>query len=272
VKYYEILDLRTNHVLLSTTDRDEADRALKALVADGQAWDDLDLVEVAEEHRLSLMVRDYESAARKFMAEDKGRAYLSFRTLADAQAAPVAVVSVEGDYGGQIYATCPAKLVRCTEGRLRRLAEELEVEARGTGYVGGAQVLYEPRPVGAGIAGGMGGGHIIDGVWVHEGIRQLGWAAAVEAILRGTRDDLPRPRPEVPDDVRSGILRAYDERIDVFCHVFGFPQPDYLRTMHRDEWLRREHAVVPPPANYRRWYSSTYRVIAREAGRPSFRL
>jgi hypothetical protein len=38
--------------------------------------------------------------------------------------------------------------------------------------------------------------------------------------------------------------------------------------MHRDEWERREHAAVPPPTTYKRWYPSTYRAIAREVGRP----
>jgi hypothetical protein len=81
----------------------------------------------------------------------------------------------------------------------------------------------------------------------------------------------PPPHPEVPDEVRAGILRAYDERIDVFCYVFGFPQPDYLRTMHRDEMKRRELAVVRPPTNFRRWYSATVRAIVRETRRPVFR-
>lgn len=269
--HYEVIDLRTNNILVSRTDRDEGQRAFDGFVAQGWTWEDLDLVEVGAGYRQSLLIREYESGARKMMTEYHGKVYRSFRTLAEAKAAPVAAVSVEGDYGGQIFATCPVKLVGCSEVRLRRLAEELEAEVENTNYVGGAQVIYEPLPVGAGVSGGMGGGLVVDGVWVHEEIRQLGWAPAVEATLRGTRDDLPPPSPEVPDEVRAGILRAYDERIDVFCYAFGFPRPDYLRSMHRDEELRREHAVVPPPTSYRRWYPSTYRAVARAAGRPSVR-
>jgi hypothetical protein len=161
--HYEVVDLRTNRVLLSTTDRDEAERACYGFVADGRSWHDLDLVEVAEDQRHSVLVRIHESPLRKSMAEHRGQTYRWFYTLAEAQAAPVAAVSVEGDYGGQIYATCPAKLVQCTEERLYRLAEELEAELWATDYLGTVQVLYEPLPVGAGIAGGKGGGLIIDG-------------------------------------------------------------------------------------------------------------
>lgn len=102
---------------------------------------------------------------------------------------------------------------------------------------------------------------------MHEEIQQLGWAAAVERILFGVQEDLPDPDPQVPPEVRAGILRAYDERIDVFCHVFGFPSPDDLATLHLHEWERREAAVVPPPQHDTRWYSSTYRAVARQEGR-----
>lgn len=267
--HYEVIDLQANHVLLSVHGQDEGIRAVRALVANGRAWDDLDLVEVTDQRRRSVLLRSYESAVRSMMAESQGQPYRAFRTLAEAQATPVAAVSIEGDYGGQIFATCPARLVRCTEERLRRLAEELETRTNATAYAGSAQVVFEPLAIGARVAGGMGGGIVVDGVWVHEEIRQLGWASAVEGILLGNQEELPPPRPDVPVDVREGILRAYDERVDVFCRVFGFREPEYLRTIPVDERRRREQAIVPPPKSYRRWYPSTLRAVVQEAGRPS---
>jgi len=36
------------------------------------------------------------------------------------------MVIFEGDYGGQIYATCPASLVRCSEETLQGLLRDLD--------------------------------------------------------------------------------------------------------------------------------------------------
>jgi hypothetical protein len=263
VPTYRVIDLPADAVLLETTDHDQAMAEVRRLEADGRAWDDLDVVDV--EKNKSLLLRSHQSAARTFLAESKGRVYRSFRTLAEARDAPVAAVIVEGDYGGQIFATCPASLVACTEERVRRLAEELETRVNATTYAGSAQVLFEPIPIGGGVAGGMGGGGVIDGVWVHEEIRQLGWAEDVEAILLGRAAELGDPHPIVPAEVREGVLRAYAERTDVFAHVFGFQGPDYLMKMHRDEWKRRQDAVVPPPRDYTRWYPSTLRAVLAES-------
>jgi hypothetical protein len=263
VTTYRVIDLRTGEALLETSDRKKALAAVNRLQGEGRSWDDLDVIDV--EKKTSLLLRSYESAARSFLAESKGQVYRSFRTLAEAKAAPIAAVIVEGDYGGQIFTTCPASLVGSTEERVRRLAEELETRTNATTYAGSAQVLFEPIPVGGGVAGGMGGGIVVNGVWVHEEIRQLGWAEDVEGILLGTIEQLRVPRPVVPREVREGVMRAYSERLDVFAHVFGFPFPDHLRTLKWDEWQRRMNAVVPPPQDYKRWYPSTLRAVLAEA-------
>jgi hypothetical protein len=265
VPMYRLLDLTTGAVLIETPDRDEGSAALARLQVEGRSFDELDLVDM--ESGASLLIRGHQSAARLMMAESKGDTYRSFRTLAEAKAAPVAAVIIEGDDGGQIFATCPAALVRCSEDRLHKLAAELETRLNATEYDGSAQVLFEPIPVGRGVAGGMGGGGVIDGVWVHEEIQQIGWQAAVEGILLGTQDELGEPLPTVPWEVRRGVLRAYREKTDVFCHVFGIEGPDYLGKMHVDEWRRREAAVIPPPSDYKRWYPSTLRAVLAELKR-----
>lgn len=246
---------------MDTDDRDEVFAELRRLETEGRAQDELDIVHGDEG---SILLRPGQSAARSMMAESGGRTYRSFRTLGDAKAAPIAAVMIEGDYGGQIFATCPVRLVGCSEERLRSLAEELETRTNATDYAGSAQTIFEPIPVAGRVAGGMGGGRVVDGVWVHEEIRQLGWAPAVEGIILGTFEDLGDPRPLVTRAVRDGVLRAYSERIDVFAHVFGFDSPVHLRTVSYREQRRLQDLVVPPPADYAYWYPSTLRAVLAE--------
>ncbi len=60
------------------------------------------------------------------VADAHGRPYYPLRSLAEAQAAHDGMVIFEGDYGGQIYATCPASLVRCSEETLQGLLRDLD--------------------------------------------------------------------------------------------------------------------------------------------------
>jgi hypothetical protein len=55
---------------------------------------------------------DHESALRRMLA---GSSYQAFPSLAEAKATPEAAVVMEGDEGGSIYFTCPARLVECDE-------------------------------------------------------------------------------------------------------------------------------------------------------------
>ena len=213
------------------------------------------------------LLEEHESGIRALIAESHGQPYRSFHTLKEAQAAPVAAVILEGDYGGQIFATCPARLVRCDEARLRHLSKELELLLWDTDDTDGAQLYLEPVAAGHSVAGGMGGGRVVDGVWTHEEIRQLGLDHAIRDIFQNRRNDLPHPNPAVPDDVRTGILRAYDERLDVLCGIFGFAEPDYVTTLPFEERARRQDAVIPPGTTWTRWYPATIREVARRAGR-----
>jgi hypothetical protein len=118
------------------------------------------------------------------MAGAQGEPYVAFDSLEAARAAADGVVVLEGDYGGQIYMVVPARLVRCREEDLRTLLMRLDSHAWKD--PAGARVYYERRPVGAGVGGGMGGGRVIDGVWLHPDLRALEAVAA--AVVRGKHD------------------------------------------------------------------------------------
>ena len=140
-------------------------------------------------------------------------------------------------------AMAPASIVGCSEDRLQRLAFELSTLAWPGNSKDSISVLFEAASPGAGVRG------------------------AIQEVIRGARNDLPPPPPTVPDEVREGVLRAYRERVDVFCPVFGFPGPPHLGKVHLDEWRRRQDAYAPPPPTGR-WYWSVYRAIAKQAGYP----
>jgi hypothetical protein len=263
---FEVVDLRSGKVLHAGEDREAATDALQRHQEDGVPFDSLDLVRVDGGTRQSQLVREHQSAARLMMAEAAGQTYRSYQNLAEAVADPDAAVIIEGDYGGQILVTAPLRLIDCTEERLNRLAQELENLTWPENGGDSQAVLFEPAPVGTPVAGGMGGGVVMEDVWVHEELAQLGLASAIRAILRAERQELPEPDPDLPAEVRDGILRAYDDRADVFSHVFGFPAPTYMASLNIAERQSREAAYAPPPTKYTRWYWSTYRAVARRAG------
>ena len=114
-----------------------------------------------------------------------GVPYEPLHSLDEAREVPDGVVVLEGDNGGQIYVVCPASLVRCSDASLKQLLDDLDVIAwppdgdpRGTG------LSYERHTVGEGIAGGMGGGLVTDGVWIHEEFEDAGLRPGIEAVLR----------------------------------------------------------------------------------------
>ncbi len=110
-------------------------------------------------------LQEHESPLRSMMAEAGMISYHPLRSLEEARSYDDGVVVLEGDDGGQIYAVCPARLVSCSSETLRQLL--LDLDARIWKDASMARMYYERKPVGAGIAGGMGGGNVAEGVWVH---------------------------------------------------------------------------------------------------------
>ena len=129
------------------------------------------------------------SPLRFMMAEAAGVPHARFDTLEAAKRAPDAVAVMEGDYGGQIYFTCPVRHIRCTSNSLKQLLDDLDECLWGD--PDGAGLYYEVGTPGSGVAGGMGGGTIIDGVWLHERLGHL--RPQVEEVIAGTRERIEAP-------------------------------------------------------------------------------
>src|SRR5689334_19711825 len=113
----------------------------------------------------------HHSQVRSMMAEASENAYTAFTTLAAAREHSGSVVIFEGDYGGTIYLTIPVREVVCGETALKQLL--FDIDAMYWSDPHGARVLYEVVPAGAGVAGGMGGGQVVDGLWLHPKIAAL---------------------------------------------------------------------------------------------------
>lgn len=71
----------------------------------------------------------HESGLRRLISEAAGAGYQALKSLTEAQAAPDGVVILEGDDGGQVYLTVPARLVRCSEQTLATLLADLDARA-----------------------------------------------------------------------------------------------------------------------------------------------
>ncbi|MFN8524276.1 MAG: hypothetical protein U0821_14345 [Chloroflexota bacterium] len=123
----------------------------------------------------------YESGVRRLMADADGSEYRAFPSLTEARDSAEAVVVFEGDYGGQIYVVAPVAYVHCDEVALSRLLAD--IDALKWNDSDGARVFFERRAVGEGGAGGMGGGVVVPGVWVHSELRPL--RGAIVARLAG---------------------------------------------------------------------------------------
>ena len=88
--------------------------------------------------------------------------YVFFTSLEEARKHRNAVVIFEGDTGGQIYLTAPVKDIHCSVPELESLLKDID----GFGW-GDGEMYFEIRNTGEGVAGGMGGGIVTDGVWLH---------------------------------------------------------------------------------------------------------
>lgn len=74
-------------------------------------------------------------------------------------------VVFHGDDGGQIYITCPAKQVKCSERELKEILHK--VDARYWNNPRTADVYFEHARPGHGVPGGMGGGLLDVKLWIH---------------------------------------------------------------------------------------------------------
>lgn len=114
-----------------------------------------------------------------------------YKTLEQARSDQSAALVMEGDSGGQIYLTCPVARIGCEPEALENLLIELDSFAWGDGET----FFIKHLPIGSHVAGGMGGGAVIDGVWLHEDFENLHLRPAVEQIVFGIRPWVAVPSP-----------------------------------------------------------------------------
>ena len=99
------------------------------------------------------------------MAESQGRQTRAYQSWAEARTDPDAAIVISGDDGGTIYLTVPLRLTRCSAEPLAQLAAELDALVWDDPSM--LEITVEHLPVGSGVAGGTGGGLVIDDVWLH---------------------------------------------------------------------------------------------------------
>jgi hypothetical protein len=143
----------------------------------------------------------HESALRSIWARAHGQEYQAFPSLDEAGKHPHAAMIMEADSGGQILVSCPVSLICATEQALRLLLCDLENVSWGGGFDANQHepsdesgIYYEPLPPASGIAGGMGGGAVTDGIWVHRWLdAELMLREQIEAIILGKQARLTLP-------------------------------------------------------------------------------
>ena len=104
---------------------------------------------------------------RQFIAEVDGLPFTSYRSIEDARRDPDSAAVLSGDYGGTIFLTVPVRLLGCSLAALETLVSDLDAVTWMSGDLTIATVSLERHAVGTGVAGGDGGGVVIDGVWTH---------------------------------------------------------------------------------------------------------
>lgn len=135
---------------------------------------------------------EHASPLRSLIGEATESSYTSYASLADASRDAQGTVILEGDDGGQIYVVVPARMVACSQARLEQLLRDLDAIAWACNDGWGAHLVFEQLAPGSPVAGGMGGGRLTAGVWVHPTLVELGIAAEIAAVLAGTAARLPR--------------------------------------------------------------------------------
>ena len=128
---------------------------------------------------------EYMSDVRYIASHAHGTEYKPINNYSQAKEREHSYVIMEGDYGGQIYLTCPMKLVNCAHETLLQLATDLDnmywQEAEG------CRVFYEEYAEPQGVWGGMSGGLVDDGLWMHPEFESADIENRVWEVLQGQR-------------------------------------------------------------------------------------
>ncbi len=105
------------------------------------------------------MIPEHESPVRSILSQAKNTPFYPLKSFEDAKSYKDGVAVFEGDYGGQIYLTCPVSEIICDEPTLRQLL--IDIDTHCFNYPDSAQIYYERIAQGSGIWGGSGGGIVV---------------------------------------------------------------------------------------------------------------
>lgn len=133
-------------------------------------------------------IPEHESPVRRMMADAHGTPFHPLRTLDEARQHDDGVAILQGDWGGQIYAVIPARMIRCTPDTMHKLLLDLDTEAWSCNENEGASIYYERKPAGAGVAGGMGGGASTGELWVHPEFDEI--AEQIRRVINGQQETI----------------------------------------------------------------------------------
>lgn len=132
------------------------------------------------------------------MAEAGGAAYIAYPSLEQALADPDAALIMEADDGGQVLLTCPASAIHCSSAALENLLVDLDQISWSGNPPDMRRLVFEHRPVGSGVAGGMGGGVVGDDVWVHPEFEKLLLRDGSTTVAAAARDVISGATPRLP--------------------------------------------------------------------------
>lgn len=149
---------------------------------------------------------------RRWLAEIHHEDYLAYQTLEQAQLDPDGAVVLSGDYGGTIFLTAPAGLVRCGAETLVTLVSDLDAVTWMSGDLTIATVAFERHPIGTGVRGGDGGGVIMDGVWTHPHAFSPAIRAQAEEVVLARRSRIDTALLRRQRDAELARKRAWRMR------------------------------------------------------------
>jgi hypothetical protein len=111
--------------------------------------------------------------------------FVELRSLEDARTMDHTAAILQGGGGAQIYLTVPVKYIRCEQPTMVVLLKLLDALAWND--PARALLSFELAPIGSGLYAGMGGGSIVDGIWLHPRLEETGVRDAVTAVIGGSR-------------------------------------------------------------------------------------
>jgi hypothetical protein len=120
-------------------------------------------------------------------ADDNEVPFVTLKSLEEARTMHHTAVVLQGGALGQIYLTVPVEHVACDETTLVGLLRAIDALAHDD--PGRTVLSFELAPIGSGIAGGVGGASVVDGIWVHPNLDGTEAERLAERAIYGSAGD-----------------------------------------------------------------------------------